>query len=111
MNCFCCSRGMAIARKVKVRRLTGWTGPEAVTSKDDPAVISHVEQNTYRWGVVCLRCYSRLDNQVGGGDIGGQTLTLAAVSRFDRARCITEGEYQRWQRREAEKLFDKETAA
>lgn len=78
--------------------------PEPITTKDHPAVVMHVEQNTYRWGTVCPGCYLKLDNEMGMEIIGGETFTIAAVSRKDRARCITEREYREWQRREAAKL-------
>ena len=55
--------------------------------------------------VVCPACYLSLDNEVGGQIIAGELFTIAAVSRHDRARCITENDYHRWQQREAERLF------
>jgi hypothetical protein len=105
MKCFCCDREVGVARKVKIRRLTECPAPAGVAPKQDPAYLSYMEQTAYRWGVVCPACYLCLDNEVGGQIIAGESFTIAAVSRYDRARCITEKGYRRWQGREADKLF------
>lgn len=105
MICYCCNREIRVARKVKVRRLTDLPKLSEPISKDHPAIVSHTEQNTYRWGIVCPGCYLRLDNELGVEVIAGQEFNISSVSRFDRARCITENDYQRWQGRQADKLF------
>jgi hypothetical protein len=59
MNCFCCGREVAIARKVKIRRWCSYEewrgGPESAAYK------AYEEQMTHRWGGVCPGCYMTLE--------------------------------------------------
>jgi hypothetical protein len=102
MQCFCCERELASARRVKIRRwvefdpLTG--GPQSA------AYLSYKEQMTYRWAEVCQGCYSTLDNYFGLNDVAGQRFSLDGNSRGDRARTIDEEEYRKIQRRAARRL-------
>jgi hypothetical protein len=102
MNCFCCGREVAIARKVKIRRWCSFDewrgGPESAAYK------AYEEQMTHRWGIVCPGCYMTLDNSSGAAQIAGSFFNLAGASRDDRARTITLAQYLDWQRKEAEKL-------
>jgi hypothetical protein len=88
MNCFCCGRQVAIARKVKIRRwleFEEWQGgPQSAAYK------AYLRETTYRWGTVCPGCYLALDNETGAADIGGACFTIAGSSRRDRARTIRE---------------------
>jgi len=77
--CYCCGREIHVARKVRVRRLTDLSEP---SSKDRPAALAVVEQNTYRWGVVCPPCYLCLDNEVGGQIPAESPIKLSCDSVF-----------------------------
>lgn len=59
---------------------------------------------TFRWAVLCLGCYRRLDNECGAGEIGGRLFNLAGSSRGDKAAVLNEAKYQARQRQEAAKL-------
>jgi hypothetical protein len=102
MNCFCCGRSVAIARKVKIRRLLEFE--ERQGGPDSAAYKAYLEETTYRWGIVCPACYLALDNEVGAAEIDGRFFTIAGTSRHDRARAMDEEQYLTWQRKEAEKL-------
>lgn len=102
MKCYCCDCEMNIARKVKLRVIVddgnGYDGP------DDPRYIVYRKQMTFRWSVICLNCYSILDNYYGCAEIGVKEFNLAGQSRGDKAAVINEEKYQKWQAKEAAKL-------
>jgi hypothetical protein len=66
---------------------------------------SYREDMTFRWAFICNACYRKLDNLVGVAEIPGHgVFNLAGVSRRDRATTVDEPRYQRFQRREAERM-------
>jgi hypothetical protein len=104
MQRYCCDTETATGRKVKIRPwLNGWGsgGP------DSAAYMSFQEEMTYRWSVICQGCYccySTLDNESGRAEVAGKLFNLAGASRFDRATTVSEAQYRKFRRREAEKL-------
>jgi hypothetical protein len=102
MHCYCCDQAIALARKVRLRCVDRI---EQISAEADEATrLAYVEELTFRWAVVCLACYRRLDNEVGGEEIGGHTFNLAGASRGDKAAIIDAVKYQAFQQREAAKL-------
>ncbi len=102
MNCFCCNNEVPLAKKVKIRRLIDYDpaqgGPES------PQYKSFKEESTYRWSVICLPCYIKLDNDYGFCEINSREFSIAGCSRKDRARVMNQDDYQKWQVREAAKI-------
>jgi hypothetical protein len=99
MRCYCCGVDVPVARKVKLRP---WHDcPDPAGGPDGPAYGFYVREMTYRWAVVCLGCYRRLDNDCGVADIAGKAFNLAGASRADKAAVLDEAKYRAWQRREA----------
>ena len=102
MNCYCCDRRIATARKVKLRPWRTYD-PQA-GGKDSTAYQFYCEEMTYRWAIICQACYSSLDNVGGLAEVGRGTFNIAGVSRRDRAVTLNEEQYRRFQEREAAKL-------
>ena len=102
MHCYCCDAVIALARKVKLRPWREdfpWAeGPQSA------AYLAYCEEMTFRWAIICLGCYRRLDNEFGVGEVAGRYFGLAGASRRDRAAVVNEAKYQAFQRREAAKL-------
>lgn len=101
MNCYCCGREIATARKVKIR---GWPDVHGPFEPNSPASASYVEELTYRWAVICQPCYSILDNWIGQAKIDGKSYNIAGASRVDRAATIDAEKYRKFQQKEAAKL-------
>src|SRR5690348_11334767 len=98
MLCFCCGNDVQIGRKAKVRRWVDFH--PSCGGPDSAAYKSYCEAMTYRWSVVCPRCYAALDGETGGAVIGGHFYTMSCSSCCDKARTLTEAQYRTWQRRE-----------
>jgi hypothetical protein len=92
MRCHCCEAEIALAGKVRIRSLRML---EQYPGRPGSAAHrAHVEALTFRWAVVCLRCYSQLDNALGAAEINGQTFNLAGGSRHEKAAVFNEAKYQ-----------------
>ncbi len=102
MQCYCCDRRLASARKVKLRPWRDFD-PERC-GPDSAGYKSYEEDMTFRWAVICQPCYSTLDNYAGMAEIGGREFNLAGTSRGDKATTIDEVEYLAFRRKEAAKL-------
>ena len=93
---------MTTARKVKIRP---WREFDPSSGGPDSAAYkSYIEEMTYRWSVICQRCYSTLDNYSGLAEVAGKLFNIAGASRADKAAIIDEVKYRKFQRREAEKI-------
>jgi hypothetical protein len=102
MRCYCCEREIALARKVKLRPFRDFDPTQGPNSA---AYQSYCEDMTFRWAFICNACYRTLDNAVGVAEIVGHgVFNLAGASRRDRATTVDEAKYQRFQRREAERM-------
>ncbi len=102
MQCYCCQREIASARKVKLRP---WRGDEEdIGGPYSAAYKSYREDMTYRWAVICQACYSTLDNYSGLAEVGGKLFNIAGASRCDKASTIDEKKYRAFLRKEATKL-------
>ena len=80
MRCNCCDREMTSARKVKLRVMRDYD--ERLGGPDSPAYKSYEEEMAYRWVVICLACYSTLDNEAGLAEVAGKLFNLAGASRI-----------------------------
>jgi hypothetical protein len=102
MQCYCCDQEMSLARKVKLRVLREYDPNQG--GPDSAAYQAYREEMTFRWTVICLGCYMRLDNDTGVAEINGREFGLAGSSRGDKATVVNEARYRAFQTREAEKL-------
>jgi hypothetical protein len=102
MRCYCCDKEIALARKVKLRPFRTYHPQQGAF--DSTAYDSYREDMTYRWAFICQPCYATLDNQTGLAEVGGHWFNLAGASRGDKAATVDEAKYQKFQRREAEKM-------
>jgi hypothetical protein len=59
---------------------------------------------TYRWAVICEKCYQVLDNECGIAVIDGRTFNIAATSRGGNAQRLDDRQYRRFRQREARKV-------
>jgi hypothetical protein len=78
MRCYCCGLEVPVARRVKLRPWRDCPDPAA-----GPAAAAYgfyVRTMTYRWAVVCLACYRRLDNDCGLAEIAGKAFNLAEAN-------------------------------
>ncbi len=101
MRCYCCTRAIDLARKVKLR---AWRQDFPHGGPGCPAYLSYQEDTTFRWAVICQACYGCLDNAIGLGVIGDRGFNLAGASRGDKAAVVNEAKYRAFQQREARKL-------
>lgn len=102
MQCYCCDSKISIGRKVKLRPWREYHPSQG--GPNSAAYRSYVEDMTYRWAVICMRCYGLLDNEQGLAHAGEDVFTIAAQSRFDRATVVDEKKWQAFQKQEATKL-------
>jgi hypothetical protein len=102
MQCYCCDQEMSLARKVKLRLLREYNPDQG--GSDSAAYQAYREEMTFRWTVICLGCYTRLNNDTGEAEINGREFGLAGSSRGDKAAVVNEAGYRESQRGEAEKL-------
>ena len=93
---------MALARKVKLRVWRDYDADQG--GPDSAAYQAYKEEMTFRWAVICLSCYARLNNDFGAAEINGREFGLAGSSRGDKAAVVNEAQYRAFQRREAAKL-------
>ena len=103
MMCYCCEQEIQIARKGKLRPWRVFDFDRG--GPDSMEYLSYCEEMTYRWAFICNACYRRLDNEMGLAEIPGRgEFNLAGASRFDRAVVVDEEKYQKFQRKQAEKM-------
>jgi hypothetical protein len=65
---------------------------------------SYREDMTFRWAVICHRCYRTLDNEVGVAEIGARAFNLAGASRGDKAAVIDDAKWLAFRRKEAARM-------
>ncbi len=97
MTCFCCSRSVDVAKKVKIRRLI-------------TVVLTHLSTwPTWKNAPIAGQsfaypCYRNLDSPDGTYLIGEKVFNIASSSRHDKALSISKDKYEQWQKKKASKL-------
>jgi hypothetical protein len=103
MRCYCCEQEIVLARKVKLRPVRDYDPSQG--GPDSVAYQSYCEDMTFRWAFICKACYCKLDNEIGVAEIPGHgEFNLGGASRGDKAATVDEAKYQRFQRKEAERM-------